>query len=126
MFSILQIKQYRAIIVSLKEEFIKSEEERAVNEMGAKVASEQHVVGGAEMESLRSQVSALRDGLRQAKTDLDSARAGREKLVKARQAALEEGERLEGQVSRAEAQASAAQEALHRCRRWEVCYAMLK
>lgn len=103
--------------MSLKEEFIKSEEERAINEMGTKVASEQNVVGGAEMESLRSQVSALRDGLRQAKADLDSARAGREKLVKARQAALEEGERLEGQVSRAEAQASAAQEALHRCRR---------
>ena len=79
--------------------------------------SEQRAVGGTEMESLRAQVSALRDGLRQAKTDLDTARAGREKLVKARQAALEEGERLEGQVARAEAQASAAQEALHRCRR---------
>lgn len=88
-----------------------------MKEVSSKQAAEQHVVGSAEMESLRSQVSALRDGLRQAKQDLDSARSGREKLVKARQAALEEGERLEGQVARAEAQASAAQEALQRCRR---------
>ena len=78
----------------------------------------------------------MRDGLRKAKEDLDTARKGRETLVKARQSALEESEKLELQVSigirelniklvflyhdqigRAEAQASAAQEALQRCRR---------
>jgi phosphopentomutase len=59
----------------------------------------------------------LRDGLRQAKEDLDAARKGREKLMKARQTAQEETENLETQVARAEAQASAAQEALTRTRR---------
>jgi septal ring factor EnvC (AmiA/AmiB activator) len=64
------------------------------------------------------QISALRDGLRQAKEDLDAARKGREKLMKARQTAQEETENLESQVARAEAQASAAQEALSRTRRY--------
>jgi hypothetical protein len=36
--------------------------------------------------------------LKKAKDDLDSARKGRETLVKARQSALEENEKLEQQV----------------------------
>jgi len=114
-----KVKQYRSIIVNLKEEFIKSEEERALSEMGAKssATAPRNDMDSAEMDQLRSQVSALRDGLRQAKEDLDTARKGREKLLKARQTAQEENERLESQMARAEAQASAAQEALHRCRR---------
>jgi hypothetical protein len=59
--------------------------------------------------------------LRQAKEDLDAARKGREKLTKAKAAAQEETERLETQVARAEAQASAAQEALFRTRRYVSC-----
>ena len=57
-------------------------------------------------------MGALRDGLRQAKDDLDSARRNREKLSKARLAAQQDAERMEEQVHRAEAQATAAQEAL--------------
>ncbi len=43
-------------------------------------------------------MSALRDGLRQAKDDLDQARKGREKLIKAKQAVEIEAEKFESQV----------------------------
>ena len=43
-------------------------------------------------------VSALRDGLKQAKEDLDQARKAREKLTKAKQAVEEEAEKFESQV----------------------------
>ena len=43
-------------------------------------------------------MEALRAGLRQAKEDLESARKGREKLAAARQAAIEDAQKLEQQV----------------------------
>ena len=61
---------------------------------------------------------ALRSGLKQAKEDLDGARKGREKLVAARQAAVEEAQRIESQLATVEAQAAAAQDALQKCRRY--------
>ena len=54
----MQVKQYRSIIVNLKEEFIKSEEERALSEMGAKssATAPRNDMDSAEMDQLRSQV----------------------------------------------------------------------
>ena len=55
-------------------------------------------VGTKELEELRSQISALKDGLKKAKEDLEGARKNREKLVKAKEASQEEVDRLETQV----------------------------
>jgi len=117
-----KLKQYRNIIIGLKEEFIKSEEDKAIFEAqhrgggdGTRVSHDNH--NSNEMETLRDQVSALRDGLRQAKQDIEVAKRAREKLQVARTAAVKESDALEGQLGRAEAQAGAAQEALQRCRR---------
>ena len=146
-----KIKGYRDIIVRLKEEFIKVEEERAVaavlvkdsavkskskssrdkdrdksrddedeEEDGGRTGTgtrREEGMGESVLRELRSQISALRDGLRLAKEDLEKARQTREKLNSARQAAQEESDRLESQVGRAEAQAAAAQAGLTRCRK---------
>ena len=116
-----KLKGYREIIVKLKEEFIKSEEEKAISMItmkGPKVDNpNSSTVGAEEMKELRHQISALRDGLKQAKDDLDKARKTREKLIQARQAAQEESSKFEAQLSVAESQAQAAQESLARVRK---------
>jgi centrosomal protein CEP290 len=124
-----KIKGYREIIIRLKDEFIKSEEDKAIVIAREREKAKNAKSGGSssngpstalsddKLEELRSQVSALRNGLRQAKEDLESDRKVRDKLTKARQAALSEAEKLEEQVGRAEGVAAAAQEALGRCRR---------
>jgi hypothetical protein len=105
-----KLKTYRAIILRLKEEFLKSEEDRAIKDAtnrasgthghrsGSEGAGHTAAVAGPEMDELRSQVSALRDGLRQAKEDLEQARKAREKLLKAKQATEAEAEKFESQV----------------------------
>lgn len=117
-----KLKSYREIIVRLKDEFIKVEEERAVEAVTNSKSKDMNSnnnqsIGAEDMRELRSQIAALRDGLKKAKEELESARKNREKLSQARQAAQEEAERLETQVGRAEAQASSAQESLQRCRK---------
>ena len=117
-----KLKSYREIIVRLKDEFIKVEEERAIEAVTNSKSKEANSnnnqsIGAEDMRELRSQIAALRDGLKKAKEELESARKNREKLSQARQAAQEEAERLETQVGRAEAQASSAQESLQRCRK---------
>jgi len=116
-----KLKGYREIIVKLKEEFIKSEEEKAIATITLKGAKADNTssttVGAEEMKELRHQISALRDGLKQAKDDLDKARKTREKLIQARQAAQEESAKFEAQLSVAESQAQSAQESLARVRK---------
>ena len=141
-----KIKGYRDVIIRLKEEFIKLEEDKAVaaaaiKDKIAKNKSDNEkdnngpgqgrsrgrdndaeeggggALGEQAMRELRGQIAALRDGLRLAKEDLEKARQTRERLNTARQAAQEESDRLESQVGRAEAQAAAAQEALVRSRK---------
>ncbi len=116
-----KLKGYREIIVKLKEEFIKSEEEKAIATITMKGPkgdnASSSTVGAEEMKELRHQITALRDGLKQAKDDLDKARKTREKLIQARQAAQEESSKFEAQLSVAESQAQAAQESLARVRK---------
>ena len=131
-----KIKGYRDIIIRLKEEFIKLEEDTAVaaasmkDKMSVKnkerdsdggpgsgIRGKDEGLNDQAMKELRGQIAALRDGLRLAKEDLEKARQTREKLNSARQAAQEESDRLESQVGRAEAQAAASQEALGRARK---------
>ncbi|CAM9286438.1 unnamed protein product, partial [Ectocarpus fasciculatus] len=121
-----KLKNYRGIILRLKDEFVKAEEEHAIHraDRSAGKGTRNNVADstggplpGPELDELRGQVSALRDGLKQAKEDLDQARRAREKLLKAKQAIEIEAEKYEGQVARAEAQAVASQEMLQRCRK---------
>eukprot|EP01042_Synura_sphagnicola_P002158 gene2158-2578_t len=117
-----KIVGYRQILIRLKEEFIKSEQDHAVAVAAEKSrssgrAKEQPLAGVEELSDLRSQVEALRAGLRQAKEDLESARKGREKLAAARQAAIEDAQKLEQQLATVESQAATSQKALEKCRR---------
>lgn len=98
-----KIRGYREIILKLKDEFIKSEEQRALFMLKATGAEggrekESTLVNRGEMEDLRSQIAALKDGLRTAKEDLEAAKRTREKLTRARMSAQEETERLDAQV----------------------------
>ena len=120
-----KIKGYRDIIIRLKEEFIKAEEEKALANLanntshstkGGMATTGASMVGGAELKALKDQISALRDGLRQAKEDLEKARKTREKLSSARQAAMDEASRFEQQIGHSEAAAATAQNALNKTR----------
>ena len=118
-----KLKGYREIILRLKEEFIKSEEEKALASIAnntsraAKDTSFVQPLGAEEVRELKKQILAVRDDLKQAKDDLERARKMREKLTQARQAAQEEAQRMETQLGRAEAQASLAQDQLNRVRK---------
>ena len=115
-----KIRGYREIIVRLKDEFIKAEEERALNAQKQQDRSNKETnssVGREEMQELKAQVAALKDGLRTAKQDLEAAKKTREKLTRARMAAQEEQEKMDAQLSRAEAQAASAMESLTRVRK---------
>jgi chromosome segregation ATPase len=93
-----KIKSYRDMIVRLKDEFVKSEEEKAVAMLQyASAAGSGGPSGGAaggisneEAKELKNQILALRDGLRQAKEDVEKGKRAREKLNQSRQAAEEE------------------------------------
>lgn len=81
-----KLKSYRDIIIKLKEEFVKTEEENAVAAVvgmrtGVTISGNTVTMATDELRELKSQISALRDGLRQAKDDLEKTRQGREKLV---------------------------------------------
>ena len=114
-----KIRGYRDIIVRLKEEFIKTAEERAQAAVraGDKPVGAGTMVNRGELEELKAQVSALKDGLRNAKEDLEAAKKTREKLTRARMQAQEETERLDAQMVRSEAQAASALESVSRLRK---------
>ena len=117
-----KLQKYREIIIKLKEEFINSEETYAkklatMKDGKSMNAAQGTSVGSEELKLLKEQIVALRDGLKQAKRDLEEAIKKRESISKAKKSAEEEVDRLESVVGRAEAQASAAQDALQRCRK---------
>eukprot|EP00605_Chrysophyceae_sp_TOSAG23-4_P001830 GSChrysophyteH1.ASY1.ANO1.2020.1 assembled CDS len=113
-----KLKGYYDIIVRLKEEFIKAEEQQALAALqGNKGQSGASTNNADEFKDLRNQIGALRDGLRQAKDDLEKARRVREKLADARAAAEEEARRFEAQIGASEANAATAQQALNKTRK---------
>ena len=136
-----KVKSYRSIIIKLKEEFIKLEEDRAMAMAAGKSSSKHHGsrggdgqgpssprsprdqgssgvnINAGEMKEMKDQIAVLRDGLREARDNLEKAKKTQEKLHQAKQLAQDETERLESLVGRAEAQAAAAQESLARARK---------
>ena len=117
-----KLKEYKDIIMRIKDEFIKSEEKAMLDAMQAnsKNTSARGGDSGAsseELKALREQVAALRDGMRAAKEDVEKGRRARERLGEARSAAEEEARRFEAQIGASEASAATAQSALNKVRK---------
>ena len=117
-----KLKEYKDIIMRLKDEFIKSEEKAMLDAMQASNKAVQGPKGDSsansdELKQLRDQVAALRDGMRAAKDDVEKGRRAREKLAEARTAAEEEARRFEAQIGASEASAATAQQALQKVRK---------
>lgn len=118
-----KIRSYREIIIRLKEEFIKNEEDQAIAAVTAATKASRTAEGGSTgldsdaAHELKSQIGSLRDGLKQAKEDLEAARKTREKLAQARNAAVDESERLKGLHETAKAQCASVEESLQRVRK---------
>jgi hypothetical protein len=123
-----KIKGYREIIVRLKEEFIKSEQDKAATEMKNRNKHDGHAsITPEELRDLKGKVSEMYEGLRQAKEDLDKARRGREKISHERNVALEDVKKLEEALQKADSQVIHGQQMVNRlkkdleeCRRKEV------
>lgn len=115
-----KVRGYRDIIVRLKDEFVKSEEERAVAEIAMKQQSAGGVGSGVsadELRHMRDKVAALSDGLKATKADLDAARKTRDKLQKDKQDAQDALEKAEDKSKKAEQQAVHAQNVAARYRK---------
>jgi hypothetical protein len=96
-----KIKSYREMIIRLKDEFVKSEEEKAIAMLqyasggGAAAAhGPGNGISAEEARELKNQILLLRDGLRLAKEDVEKNKKARERLNQSRVAAEEEVSRL--------------------------------
>jgi hypothetical protein len=99
-----KIRGYREIIVRLKDEFIKAEEERAVQMLRQQQPDRDREllmtgVNREELTDLRRQFSALKEDLRDAKGLLERAKKEKERVTLQRMAAQEETEKLDAQVT---------------------------
>lgn len=117
-----KIKEYREIVVRLKEEFLKSEEEntellskyknvtsgKGVSSIGFE-KDDVTIVSKEEMKQLQNQVTILRNGLQQAKDDLEKARVNREKQQKVRQASVVNQQKVVDDLRKLETQYQALQ-----------------
>jgi uncharacterized phage infection (PIP) family protein YhgE len=120
-----KIRGYREIIVRLKDEFIKSETEKAAADVEAKsklmhnseVGIGQISISQDELRELRRKISDLHEGLKQAKDDFEKARKARERLTNEKQAALDEVHKIEEINKKNETQAQTIQVAYHRVRK---------
>ena len=116
------MKEYREIIVKLKNEFLRQEEVRSQQLQPSSSSGGGRTSGasGATMEELqllRKQVSALRDGLSQAKEEMEKQRKSREKLSHALKASEERSDSYENEMQNAQELAATAQQSLAHCRK---------
>lgn len=120
-----KMREYRDIIIKLKNEFMRQEEQRAEEQIqkerssgggaGSKASG-----GGAtveELQMLRKQVSALRDGLSQAKEEMEKHRKSREKLSIALKTSESRCQKFEDEMQNAQELAATAQQSLAHCRK---------
>lgn len=116
-----KVRGYREIIIKLKDEFIKSEEERAAVQLRQQMDRGESSGGGAmtadELRDLKDKVKDLHDGLRQAKDDLSRAKKVREKLTQERDAAVEELKTFETRLFKSEAASKNAQDSQQHLRK---------
>jgi chromosome segregation ATPase len=108
-----KMKNYREIIIKLKEEFIKMEEERVTDDIfsnrkdksgGDSDDERGRIISQNELKELKDKISDLHAGLKNAKTDLEKAKKQREKLHHEKQLATEEIIKLNDELGKKEQQ----------------------
>ena len=122
-----KVKGYRSIIIRLKDEFIKAEEEKAAAEVRLKVREVEIGSGAApsshggisaeEMKALKNKLTDLHDGLAHAKDDLDKARKVRERLTLEKRQTEESLNKMQDELQKSELQMISAQNGYHRVRK---------
>lgn len=118
-----KVQNYREALLKLKDEFMKTEEAAAAEEVRhkAREAGEHgpahKEVNMEDMKALQRQVKMLQEGLRGAKEDVDKAHRSRERLVSEKKLAEEAALKCQEDTHKAEAQLANAQGAYHRLRR---------
>lgn len=119
-------QDYKTIILGFKDKLQEVEEARAMELLSKgsdkenavnRRSQEASAVSTEELKDMQSQITSLRNGLRQAKEDAEKSKQQRERLASARKKAQEEVERLETQVGRSESQAASTQQSLMRTRK---------
>jgi chromosome segregation ATPase len=105
-----KMKNYREIIVKLKDEFIKIEEEKVATEFVSRRNQSNNdddrtqIITPAELQDLKDKITHLHHGLKAAKTDLEKAKKQREKLHHEKQLATEEIIKLNEELQKKEQQ----------------------
>jgi hypothetical protein len=124
-----KVKGYRSIIIRLKDEFIKAEEEKAAAEVRLKVreveigsvaapsSSSHGGISVEEMKALKNKLTDLHDGLAHAKDDLDKARKVRERLTLEKRQTEESLNKMQDELQKSELQMISAQNGYHRVRK---------
>ena len=120
-----KIKGYREIIVRLKEEFIKSEEEKAAWEVQNKYRQEERSANGPsnsgisseELRDLKEKLSNLHEGLRNAKQDLEKAKKGKEKVQQEKEGLAEDLKKQEESLRKTEQQLHSATNMMQKYRK---------
>lgn len=119
-----KVQGYREIVVRLKEEFIKSEEENAVAQIQLKA---QHSntnsddansrVSQTELLALREKLTALSAGIKRSNADVEKAKRVNDKLTQERDEALKSKDHFESALHKQEAQLTHAQNVAQRFRK---------
>jgi len=117
-----KMREYRDIIIKLKNEFMRQEEQRAEEQNqkergGSKGSTSGGGATAEELQMLRKQVAALRDGLSQAKEEMEKHRKSREKLSVALKACEARADKFEDEMQNAQELAASAQQSLAHCRK---------
>lgn len=118
-----KVQNYREALLKLKDEFMKTEEAAAAEEVRHKAREAGEGAGHhresniEEMRALQKQVKMLHEGLRVAKDDVDKAHRARERLVTEKKLAEEATLKCQEDAHKAELQLATAQSAYHRLRK---------
>lgn len=121
-----KVQGYREIVVRLKEEFIKSEEENAVAQIQLKAQHSNHNansddansrVSQTELLALREKLTALSAGIKRSNADVEKAKRVNDKLTQERDEALKSKDHFESALHKQEAQLTHAQNVAQRFRK---------
>ncbi len=113
-----KVRGYRQIIVRLKEEFIKAEEERALEIAKIKNAAGKRAADGdgapnitvEDMRDMKVHIKELKEGLVQAREEVERARRSKEKLAQERDMIAEQYQKTDAHIRKLQTELQAAQE----------------
>lgn len=104
-----KIKGYREIIVRLKDEFMRVEEQQAEQEAELKALSNEPQLSSAEIIEIKDRVATLQEGIRNAKIDLEKVKKNRDKVLSEKEKLADEIDALKGQLKKTENQLTMSQ-----------------